>query len=156
MRPELGALPCSIELSSSQSGIWQPSDLSTGSQRLEGPNAAGPVSGWSRRRQAGGRPARLQSHLNHRSDIHVQVLRLHPVAHQGASGAQTARKRTTVSGMRRWSSRARCVPETHRHPVDFMVVTLHSRHSLLGMACRRPEFFSRSYPSPRHSFMLEQ
>ena len=71
-----------MELSSSQSRIWQPSELSTGSQRLEAPNAAGPVSGWSRRRQAGGRPARLHSHLDHRSDT-AQVLRRHSVAHQG-------------------------------------------------------------------------
>ena len=131
-----------MELASSQSRIRQPSELSTGSQRLEAPNAAGPVSGWSRRRQAGGRPARLHSHLDHRSDTGASTA-LRGTSRRHLGPRQPARKRTTVSGMRRWSSRARFVPDTHHHPVDRMVgcATLHSRHSLLAIACRRPEFF---------------
>ena len=101
-----------MELSSSQSRIWQPSELSTGSQRLEAPHAAGPVSGWSRRRQAGGRPARLHSHLDHRSDTGASTA-LRGASRRHLGPRQPARKRTTVSGMRRWSSRARCVPDTH-------------------------------------------
>ena len=130
VRPELGALP-SMELSSSQSRIWQPSELSTGSQRLE----AGPVSGWSRRRQAGGRPARLHSHLDHRSDTGASTA-LRGAARRHLGPRQPARKRTTVSGMRRWSSRARCVPDTHHHPVDCMVVRLYTAvtHYLLLLA----------------------
>ena len=149
-----------MELSSSQSRIWQPSELSTGSQRLEAPNAAGPVSGWSRRRQAGGRPARLHSHLDHRSDTGASTaLRGASMRHLGPR--QPARKRTTVSGMRRWSSRARCVPDTHHHPVDCMVVRLYTAvtHYLLLLAegqnffalvCSKASWFTWFIPVPEH------
>ena len=71
-----------MELSSSQSRIWQPSELSTGSQRLEAPNAAGPVSGWPRR--LGGRPAGdRQGCIRIWITEVIQVLRRHSVAHQG-------------------------------------------------------------------------
>ena len=119
LTPLPGALPCSMELSSRQSCIWQPSELSTRSQHLEAPNGAGPVSGLLRRRQAGRRPSRLHSHLDHLSDTGASN------APRGASGGfwgpgSTAPKRTTMSDMRRWSSRARCVLETHRRLVDLV------------------------------------
>ena len=98
----------------------------------------------------------------------IQVLRRHSVAHQGGiwgpgSPPVITRKRTTVSGMRRWSSRARirCVPDTHHHPVDCMVVRLYTAvtHYLLLLAegqnffslvCSKASWFTWFIPVPEH------
>ena len=151
-----------MELSSSHPRIWQPSELSTGSQRLEAPNAAGPVSGWSRRRQVGGRLC-IRIWI---TEV-VQVLPLHPVAHQGGtwgpgSPPVSAPPYQVCAGGAAEHDVCRTPGGTHHHPVDFMVVRLYtaSTHYLLLLAEGQIFlfFFFRSFPSyvPRHGFMLEQ